>query len=68
MENFTLGDLMILELALLQLIEKTDLSTQIGIQLLDLLGKCEKGLRELSASQSASPASAPLQPPAPSGD
>ena len=56
---FTLGDLMIIELALLNQMKSLDLSLQIGQQYLDVVSKCEAGIRELSAS-SSNPGPAPL--------
>lgn len=47
---FTLGELIIIEIATLSFIKDLDLSLQAGQEFMEILGKCEKSIQQLRAA------------------
>lgn len=47
---FTLGDLILIELALIRDAKDLDLSMQVGQQYMNLIGKCERQIEQLRAA------------------
>lgn len=65
--DFTLGDLILIELSLIRDAKDLDLSMQAGQQYMEIIGKCEGGIQKLraAANSAGGPAALPGLPPPP---
>ena len=61
--NLTFGDLIIIEISLVQYLKDLDMSMQSGQYLSELLGKIEYNLAQIRAQQTAPPLASDLRPP-----
>ena len=61
--NLTFGDLIMIEISLVQYLKDLDLSMQSGQYLSELLGKIEYNLAQIRAQASAPPPASDMRPP-----
>ena len=65
---FNLGDLVLIELALVRDAKDLDLSMQVGQQYMEIIGKCEKQIQTLRAAALNAGSGPALKDPASQGD
>ena len=65
---FTLGDLILMELSLTMLMKDMDLSMQAGQQFMQIIGRIELAIQQISTAQQNGQPAAISAGPGPSGD